>query len=75
MRIPRITVTDKVLEKLELKHNVQLEDAIQGIMNAREWRKEGGRYTTESSTDAGRGICVVVERHNEEWQIVTAWWK
>ncbi len=74
MRIPRIKVTDKVIRKLEQKHNVQLEDAVQGITNARMWRKEGGRYTAESSTDSGRKIFVVVERLSDEWQIVTAWW-
>ncbi len=73
MRIPKITITDKVLEKLEQKHNVQLEDALQGVMNAERWRKERGRYCADSCTDSGRSIFVVVERYSEEWQIVTAW--
>ena len=75
MRIPRITVTDRVLEKLERKHKVELEDAFQGIINATEWRKERGCFVAESVTDSGRKILVVVERCAEEWRIVTAWWR
>ena len=75
MRIPRITITDKVLEKLERKHKVELEDAFQGILNAAEWRKERSCFTAESLTDSGRKIFVVVKRCVGEWQIVTAWWR
>jgi hypothetical protein len=74
MRIPRVMISDKCLEKLEQKHHIQLEDAVQGVTNAKEWRKVQGRYEAESSTDSGRRIFVVVERCGDEWQIVTAWW-
>ncbi len=74
MKIPKITVTDSVIQKCEQKHDVQIEDAVQGVRNAKKWRKVGGRYVCDSRTDSGRRIFVVVVRSTVEWQIVTAWW-
>ena len=67
MKIAKITVTDIVIEKCEQKHGVQIEDAVQGVRNAKKWRKVGGRYVCDSRTDSGRRIFVVVVRVSRFW--------
>ncbi len=74
MRMPDIIISDTCLRKIEQKHGVELEYAVQGVKNAKRWRKVSGRYEASSSTDAGRCIFVVVDRLTDRWEIVTAWW-
>lgn len=74
MTVPRIMISDTVIDKLENKHHVEVEEALQGVRNAPEWRKEEGRYHADSRTDSGRKMHIIVERFSDEWQIVTAWW-
>lgn len=69
-----VRISDSTIDKLESKHGVHPEDVYQGIMNATEWRKSRGRFSTDSRTDAGRRIRIVVERLPDAWVVITAWW-
>ena len=73
--IEAIEIDDAILDKIESKHGVTLEEAEEACFSE-EWHVRRGReglYKVFSRTDAGRYLLVVlVDRGHGVWKIVTA---
>ncbi|MBI3925493.1 MAG: BrnT family toxin [Armatimonadetes bacterium] len=75
LRIEALEIDDKILDKLETKHGVTLEEVEEACYCARRHVRRGrdGRYKVFSQADAGRYLFIVLVPSSEGvWRIVTA---
>ncbi len=75
MRIAALEIDDHVLEKIESRHSVPLDEAESACYSSRRHVRRGrdGLFKVFSQSDAGRYLLVVLaDRGNGVWRIVTA---
>ena len=75
LRIESLEIDDHILEKIEAKHHIALEELEEACLSDRRHirRSREGLYKVFSQTTAGRYILVVlVNLGKGNWRIVTA---
>jgi uncharacterized DUF497 family protein len=75
MRFDSLLVDDEILDKIESKHGVLVDEADEVFYSSRSHLRRGraGLYELLGPTEAGRLLLVVIaDRGFGEWQLVTA---
>mgnify|MGYP005869151453 CR=1 FL=1 len=75
LRIESLEIDEHILDKVESKHSVSLEEVEQACLSEKRHvrRSREGLYKLFSQTDAGRYLLVVlVNLGGGNWKIVTA---
>jgi len=75
VRIESLEIDDHILEKIETKHGIILEEVEEACLSDKRHVRRGkeGLYKVFSQTDAGRYVLVVlVDLGRGNWKIVTA---